>query len=202
MKWEGQGNHGIACWIRSCWVLVLCCSGVKDHNICGPLSYCFCRGHLGPVFSAPKFGREHETGVHNGPVWFFLTMLVMVGVGVVVVVKIMITMMIMRIGEDHEAGVLTRDQFGDSEIRNCVTEHFKVQIWRFSQQVDPQRISIRSSSSSSISSSSSFSSSSCQQIHLLSACWPRFSDGHNTDLGASLAITMITVLAYEDDVYL
>ena len=65
------------------------------------------------------------------------------GVGVVVVVKIMITMMIMRIGEDHEAGVLTRDQFGDSEIRNCVTEHFKVQIWLFSQQVDPQRISIR-----------------------------------------------------------
>ena len=63
--------------------------------------------------------------------------------GVVVVVKIMITMMIMRIGEDHEAGVLTRDQFGDSEIRNCVTEHFKVQIWRFSQQVDPQSISIR-----------------------------------------------------------
>ena len=63
--------------------------------------------------------------------------------GVVVVVKIMITMMIMRIGEDHEAGVLTRDQFGDSQIRNCVTEHFKVQIWRFSQQVDPQRISIR-----------------------------------------------------------
>lgn len=91
--------------------------------------------------------------------------------GVVLVVKIMITMMIMRIGEDHEAGVLTRDQFGDSEIRNCVTEHFKVQIWRFSQQVDPQRISIRSSSSSSISSSSSsISSSSCQQIHLLSAC--------------------------------
>ena len=63
--------------------------------------------------------------------------------GVVVVVKIMITMMIMRIGEDHEAGVLTRDQFGDSQIRNCVTEHFKVQIWRFSQQVDPQSISIR-----------------------------------------------------------
>ena len=63
---------------------------------------------------------------------------------VVVVTMIMITMMIMRIGEDHEAGVLTRDQFGDSQIRNCVTEHFKVQIWRlFSQQVDPQRISIR-----------------------------------------------------------
>ena len=63
--------------------------------------------------------------------------------GVVVVVKIMITMMIMRIREDHEAGVLTRDQFGDSQIRNCVTEHFKVQIWQSSQQVDPQRISIR-----------------------------------------------------------
>ena len=84
---------------------------------------------------------------------------------VVVVTMIMITMMIMRIREDHEAGVLTRDQFGDSEIRNCVTEHFKVQIWRFSQQVDPQRISIRPSPSSSSSSLSS----SCQQIHLLSA---------------------------------